>query len=80
MHIVEARPMVRRLAPDYDRVHGTEREVANPRAATRGAADALTVDLASRKGRWLEKAAHSVAEATRADWQAWAKAPKQHEP
>jgi hypothetical protein len=81
--------LVRRLAPDCERIELAElpaerdeayllrcmgRELANVHAATPAAIPAISKDLASRKGRWLDEAAKTMAEDTKADWRTWVKA------
>jgi uncharacterized protein (DUF2252 family) len=78
--------VVRRLAPDCCHIelsalpeeHDEERllyamgwETANIHLGTREKVAALRKDLAGRKGRWLHKAAKSMARATEKDWKAW---------
>jgi hypothetical protein len=80
--------VVRRLAPDCDRVElaglkaarseaklleAMGAETANVHLADRRRVGAAAMDLASRPAKWLRKAASAMAEATLADWQAWRK-------
>ena len=78
--------LVRRLAPDCSRIElaslPKERdearllydmgwETANMHFGSPAAIAKVKKDLASRKGRWLHKAAKSMHKATLKDWQQW---------
>ena len=47
------------------------RETANIHLGSKQAIAAVRKDLDARPGKWLFRAATAMAEATRADWQAW---------
>lgn len=80
--------VVRRLAPDCNRVELVDlraarseaklleamgAETANVHLADRRRVRAAGADLARRPSKWLRKAASAMAKATLADWQAWRK-------
>jgi len=81
--------VVRRLAPDCCHIEldslPVERnedrllyamgwETANLHLGSAAALKALKRDLGARRGRWLHKAARTMAEATRSDWKQWRRA------
>lgn len=83
---VEGDWLVRRLAPDCDKIElGASSkmndqlrllkamgwETANIHHGTRGAAKEIGRDLRKRRGRWLRSAAREMLEATQDDWHAW---------
>ena len=78
--------VVRRLAPDCSRIelaslskdrdearllYSMGWETANMHFATPQAIAQVKHDLASRRGRWLHKAAKTMLAATKKDWKKW---------
>lgn len=78
--------LLRRLAPDCSRIeltalpqetaelkllHAMGWETANIHLGTRGAGKKIQADLRKRPGKWLQKAAGAMVEATLADWKEW---------
>jgi len=78
--------VVRRLAPDCSRIelaslskdrdearllYSMGWETANMHFATPQAIAQVKHDLASRRGRWLHKAAKTMRAATKKDWKKW---------
>ena len=85
--------LVRRMAPDCSRIELSslpkERdelrllydmgwETANMHFGSPKAISKIRRDLASRRGRWLHKAAKVMYKATLADWQKWRRGSKYH--
>jgi hypothetical protein len=78
--------LVRRLAPDCSRIqlaslskdrdearllYSMGWETANMHFATPQAIAKVKRDLATRRGRWLQKAAKAMLAATKKDWKKW---------
>ncbi|SRR6266478_3319778 len=84
--LFHGRWVVRRLAPDCSRIelaslskdrdearllYSMGWETANMHFATPQAIAKVKQDLASRRGRWLHKAAKAMLAATKKDWKKW---------